>query len=210
MRSFYHGFATKRSRKRQPLDQDGGVGGFIEVGGGFVYAEELAVDEAGKDVAPGMPGELAVKGPQVMMGYWQRPQETAKVLKDGWLLTGDIATIDQEGYVRIVDRKKDMIIHSGFNIYPNEVEDCLVKHPGIVEAAVIGVPDGAVGESVKAFIVKRDPLLTAEQVRDYCKEHLAAYKVPKFVEFRDELPKSNVGKVLRKDLRAPEAPALMH
>ncbi|MES2906772.1 MAG: AMP-binding protein [Pseudomonadota bacterium] len=159
------------------------------------------VDDQEKEVAGGEVGELCVKGPQVMQGYWQKPDETVKVLKDGWLHTGDMATVDAQGYVRIVDRKKDMILHSGFNIYPNEVEDCLARHPQIIEAAVIGVPDGASGEAVKAFIVRRDESLTVQKVRDFCKENLTAYKVPKFVEFRDSLPKSNVGKILRKDLR---------
>jgi long-chain acyl-CoA synthetase len=159
------------------------------------------VDDNGAKVAEGEPGELAVKGPQVMIGYWHRPQETAKVMKDGWLLTGDIATMDEDGYIRIVDRKKDMILHSGFNIYPNEVEDCLATHPQIIEAAVIGVPDGAAGEAVKAFIVRRDEALTADDVRAFCKEKLTPYKVPKYIEFRNELPKSNVGKILRKELR---------
>ena len=159
------------------------------------------LDDNGNDVAPGEPGELAVKGPQVMMGYWHRPQETLKVLKDGWLLTGDIATIDSDGFIRIVDRKKDMILHSGFNIYPNEVEECLVHHPKILEAAVIGVPDGAAGEAVKAFVVRSDESLTVEEVRAFCKEQLTPYKVPKYVEFRADLPKSNVGKILRKELR---------
>lgn len=165
------------------------------------------LDDSGNDVQQGEPGELVVKGPQVMMGYWHRPQETANVLKDGWLLTGDIAVIDTDGYVRIVDRKKDMILHSGFNIYPNEVEDCLVKHPDIIEAAVIGVPDGAAGEAVKAFIVRRIESLSADEVRGFCKSQLTAYKVPKYVEFRDELPKTNVGKILRKALRDKEAAA---
>jgi long-chain acyl-CoA synthetase len=157
-------------------------------------------------VPVGQPGELAARGPQIMKGYWQRPDETAKTVVDGWLLTGDIAVQDADGYFKIVDRKKDMILVSGFNVFPNEVEDCLAKMAGIVEAAVIGVPDGAAGEAVKAFVVRRDMNMTADQVRAHCKEHLTGYKVPKFVEFRDELPKSNVGKILRKDLRtAPRA-----
>lgn len=161
------------------------------------------VDEAGQEVAPGTPGELAAKGPQVMQGYWQRPDETAKVMFEGWFLTGDVAVMDEQGYFRIVDRKKDMVLVSGFNVFPNEVEDVLVKHAGVLEAAVIGVPDGAAGEAVKAFIVKRDPALTEEAVRAFAKDRLTGYKVPKFVEFRSELPKSNVGKILRKDLRTP-------
>lgn len=159
------------------------------------------LDEKGKQVPAGEPGELAARGPQIMLGYWKKPDETAKTMMDGWLLTGDIATMDKDGYFRIVDRKKDMILVSGFNVYPNEIEDILAAHPGILEVAVIGVPDGAAGEAVKAFIVKQDETLTTESIRSYCKEHLTNYKVPKLVEFRDELPKSNVGKILRKDLR---------
>jgi long-chain acyl-CoA synthetase len=162
------------------------------------------VDEDGMPVPQGERGEIAAKGAQVMSGYWNNPDETAKVMKNGWFLTGDIGVMDPDGYFRIVDRKKDMVVVSGFNVYPNEVEDCLATHPGILESAVIGVPDAATGELVKAFVVKRDAGLSAADVRGHCKEHLTAYKVPKLVEFRDELPKSNVGKILRKDLRAEE------
>lgn len=164
--------------------------------------EVRCVDENGKPVPLGEPGELAAYGPQIMKGYWNKPEETSKTIRDGWLLTGDVAVQDEDGYFRIVDRKKDMILVSGFNVYPNEIEDCLATHPGILEAAVIGVPDGASGEAIKAFIVKRDDGLTKDDIRAHCKEHLTNYKVPKQVEFRDELPKSNVGKILRKDLRA--------
>jgi len=160
------------------------------------------VDEDGNVVAQGERGEIAAKGPQVMEGYWNKPDATAEVFKNGWFLTGDIGVMDPDGYFRIVDRKKDMVVVSGFNVYPNEVEDCLALHPGIDEAAVIGVPDDSTGEAVKAFIVKLDQSLTEADIRAHCKEHLTAYKVPKRVEFRDELPKSNVGKILRKDLRA--------
>ncbi len=166
------------------------------------------VDEDGQPVPQGEAGELAAKGPQIMKGYWNKPEETEKTLKDGWLLTGDIAVMDPDGYFRIVDRKKDMVVVSGFNVYPNEIEDILAAHPGVLEAAVIGVPDDASGEAVKAFIVRRDPGLDVNAVRSYCKEHLTAYKVPKLVEFRDDLPKSNVGKILRKDLRAEELAAI--
>lgn len=162
------------------------------------------LDEKGKQVPAGEPGELAARGPQIMLGYWKKPDETAKTMMDGWLLTGDIATMDKDGYFRIVDRKKDMILVSGFNVYPNEIEDILAAHPGVLEVAVIGVPDGAAGEAVKAFIVKQDETLTTESIRSYCKEHLTNYKVPKLVEFRHELPKSNVGKILRKDLRVED------
>jgi long-chain acyl-CoA synthetase len=137
-----------------------------------------------------------------MQGYWNKPEETAKVLHDGWFATGDIGIMEPDGFFRVVDRKKDMILVSGFNVYPNEIEDCLARHPGIRESAVIGVPDGAAGEAVKAFIVKADTGLTEADIRAFCKDHLTGYKVPKLVEFREELPKSNVGKILRKDLRA--------
>ncbi len=167
--------------------------------------EVMLLDDAGRLVPPGEAGEVCVRGPQVMAGYWQRPDETARsITADGFFRTGDIGTMDPDGYFRIVDRKKDMILVSGFNVYPNEVEDCLARLPGIGEAAVIGVPDGAAGEAVKAFIVPLDKALTAEEVKAHCKQHLAAYKCPKLVEFRTELPKSNVGKILRKDLKSAE------
>ena len=159
----------------------------------------------GTRLAVGETGEIGARGPQIMKGYWKKPDETAKVMNGDYFLTGDIGYMDADGYIRIVDRKKDMVVVSGFNVYPNEVEDVLAAHPGVTEAAVIGVPDAASGEAVKAFIVKGDDSLTVEQVRAYCKEHLTNYKVPKLVEFRDELPKSNVGKILRKDLRAEQA-----
>jgi len=160
------------------------------------------VDEKGRCLPTGEAGELCVRGPQVMKGYWQRPEETAKVLSlDGWFSTGDIATIDDEGYIRIVDRIKDMISVSGFKVFPNEVEDVATHHPGIVECAAIGVPSEVTGEAVKLVVVSNSPELTVEAIQDFCREHLTAYKVPKIVEFIDELPKSNVGKVLRRELR---------
>ena len=159
-------------------------------------------DDAGKAVALGQPGELCLRGPQVMAGYWQRPDETAKVIdKDGWLATGDVGVIDEQGYIRIVDRKKDMILVSGFNVYPNEVEGVLAMHPGVLECAAIGVPDKKSGEAVKLYVVKKDPALTADAVLQHCREHLTAYKCPRDVEFRNDLPKSNVGKILRRELR---------
>lgn len=162
------------------------------------------VDEDGQDSPQGERGEVIAKGPQIMKGYWNKPEETAKTIQNGWLLTGDIGVMEADGYFRIVDRKKDMINVSGFNVFPNEIEDVMSAHPDIEEVAVIGVPDGSSGEAVKAFVVKRNEDLDAKAVRAYCKEHLTGYKVPKSVEFRDELPKSNVGKILRKDLRAEE------
>ncbi|HET6655932.1 MAG TPA: AMP-binding protein, partial [Gammaproteobacteria bacterium] len=162
-------------------------------------------NDEGNEVPLGEIGELTVRGPQVMRGYWNQPEETDKVLsKDGWLKTGDMATIDAEGYVRLVDRKKDMILVSGFNVYPNEIEDVVAAMSGVREVAAIGVPDEHSGEVVKLLIVKKDESLTAEKVKAYCRENLTGYKHPKYVEFRDELPKSNVGKILRRELREEE------
>lgn len=162
------------------------------------------VDGDGKKLPQGEAGEIAAKGPQVMKGYWDNAEETKKVMSRGYFLTGDIGTMDGDGYIRIVDRKKDMVIVSGFNVYPNEVEDAIAAHPGIDEVAVIGVPDEASSEAVKAYVTLHDQSLTPEAIRAYAKEHLTAYKVPKIVEIRGELPKSNVGKILRKDLRTEE------
>jgi long-chain acyl-CoA synthetase len=163
--------------------------------------EVKCVDDHGVEVAIGEPGELIARGPQIMPGYWKQPGETANVLRNGWLWTGDIAKMDAEGYFTIVDRRKDMILVSGFNVYPNEVEEVLSGLQGVQECAVIGVPDAATGEAVKAFIVRGDPGLDTSTVREFCRSELAGYKVPKFIEFRDDLPKSNVGKILRKELR---------
>lgn len=162
--------------------------------------------DAGAELPVGAEGELCVRGPQVMKEYWNRPDETAKVFtEDGFLRTGDVAKIDENGFVYLVDRKKDMILVSGFNVYPNEVEDVIALHPGVLEVAVIGVPDEKSGEVVKAFVVKRDPALTEEAIIAWCRERLTGYKVPKRVEFRDELPKTNVGKILRRALREKRA-----
>ncbi|HLW04514.1 MAG TPA: AMP-binding protein [Azoarcus sp.] len=159
-------------------------------------------DENNHELPPGEPGELCVRGPQVMRGYWNRPEADAEaLLEDGFFRTGDIATIDPQGFLSIVDRKKDLIVVSGFKVVPNEVEDVLVAHPGISEAAVIGVPDERSGEAVKLFVVRGDPALTEEDVIAHCRQNLAAYKIPHQIEFRDELPKSNVGKILRRALR---------
>jgi len=159
------------------------------------------VNAEGQTVPFGEVGELFIKGPQVMQGYWQRPDETAHSLSDGWLATGDIAQMDDEGYLEIVDRKKDMILVSGFNVYPNEVEATIAEHPGVIDTAVVGVPDDETGEIVVAFVTKKDQALTEDEVRQHCRKTLTAYKVPRIVVFRDDLPKTNVGKVLRKDLR---------
>lgn len=164
--------------------------------------EVAILDDDGKEVALGEQGEIAIRGPQVMKGYWQRPDETAKVMTaDGFFRTGDIGIMDQNGYSKIVDRKKDMILVSGFNVYPSEIEEVITTHPKVLEAAAIGVPDDKSGEVPKLFIVKKDPSLTVEEVLEYAKNNLTGYKRPKYVEFMDELPKSNVGKILRKDLR---------
>ncbi|RUQ38190.1 MAG: long-chain-fatty-acid--CoA ligase [Candidatus Competibacteraceae bacterium] len=164
---------------------------------------ELSIrDEADRELGVGDVGEICVRGPQVMRGYWNRPDETAKVMTaDGFLRTGDIGYVDEQGYTRIVDRKKDMILVSGFNVYPNEIEDVVAHHPGVLEVAAVGVPDEKSGEAVKIVLVRKDPNLTAEAVIEYCRQNLTAYKVPRHVEFRAELPKSNVGKILRRLLR---------
>ena len=160
------------------------------------------VDDEGRHMAPGEIGEIAIRGPQVMTGYWNRPDETAKVMTaDGFFRSGDVGVMDAGGYVKIVDRKKDMILVSGFNVYPNELEGVIAGHAGVLECAVVGVPDDHSGEAVKVFVVKKDPGLTAEQLMDYCKQQFTGYKRPKYIEFRDELPKTNVGKILRRALR---------
>jgi long-chain acyl-CoA synthetase len=171
-----------------------------------VPSTEIEIRDAeGKPVPLGEQGELCIRGPQVMRGYWKRPDETAKVLgPDGFLATGDMAMITPEGFVKLVDRKKDMILVSGFNVYPNEIEDVVAGHPGVLEVACIGVPDDKSGEVVKVFVVKKDPALTEKDIIHYCRENLTGYKVPKLVEFRQELPKTNVGKILRRALRDQE------
>ncbi|HTN66088.1 MAG TPA: long-chain fatty acid--CoA ligase [Burkholderiaceae bacterium] len=168
-----------------------------------VPSTEIAIlDDDGNPVPLGQPGEIAIRGPQVMVGYWNQPEETAKVMTaDGFFKSGDVGIMDAQGFTRIVDRKKDMILVSGFNVYPNEVEAVVAMHPGVLECACIGVPDEKTGEAVKVFVVRKDPSLTAEEVLAYCKENLTGYKKPKYVEFRDELPKTNVGKILRRELR---------
>tara|TARA_R110000868_G_scaffold22420_6_gene92117 strand:+ start:59687 stop:61369 length:1683 start_codon:yes stop_codon:yes gene_type:complete len=160
------------------------------------------LDEEGNETPLGEPGELCVKGPQVMRGYWQRPEDTRKSFtEDGYLRTGDIALIQEDGYIRIVDRKKDMIIVSGFNVFPNEIEDVVSSHPKVVECAAVGIPDARSGEAVKVYLVPTAEGVTENELREFCRERLTAYKVPKYVEFRDELPKTNVGKILRRELR---------
>jgi long-chain acyl-CoA synthetase len=162
----------------------------------------VILDDGGVPVAHGAPGEIAIRGPQVMAGYWRREDETLQAMTpDGYFKTGDIGTMDQQGYIRIVDRKKDMILVSGFNVYPSEIEGVLAAHPGVLECACVGVPDEHSGEAVKIYVVRRDPALTEQQLLDYCKQELTAYKKPKYVEFRTMLPKTNIGKILRRELR---------
>ncbi len=159
-------------------------------------------DDAGKDVALGQPGEICIRGPQVMAGYWQHPEETAKVMTaDGFFATGDIGVMDERGFIRIVDRKKDMILVSGFNVYPNEVEGVVAMHPGVLECAAVGVADRKSGEAVRLYVVKKDAALTADDLMKHCRDHLTGYKIPRDIEFRADLPKSNVGKILRRELR---------
>ncbi|MCM2478911.1 long-chain-fatty-acid--CoA ligase [Serpentinimonas maccroryi] len=162
------------------------------------------LDDDGHEVPLGQPGEIAIQGPQVMAGYWQRPDETAKVMSaDGWFRSGDIGVMDERGYFRIVDRKKDMILVSGFNVYPNEVEEVVMGMGGVLECAAVGIPDEHSGEAVKLIVVKKDPSLSEQDVRDYCRQSLTGYKIPKLIEFRSELPKTPVGKILRRQLRQP-------
>jgi long-chain acyl-CoA synthetase len=166
-------------------------------------ARIMDVETGTRELPDGEPGEIIIKGPQVMKGYWEKPEETARVLRRGWLSTGDIAKRDADGFFYIVDRKKDLIIAGGFNIYPREVEEVLFEHPAIQEAVVVGIPDAYRGETVKAFVVsKPGQTPTADDVIAFCRERLAPYKVPRLVEFRDSLPKSGVGKYLRRELRA--------
>jgi len=162
----------------------------------------VILDDNDKPVPFGQPGEIAIRGPQVMAGYWNRPEETAKVMTpDGFFKSGDIGVMDERGYVRIVDRKKDMILVSGFNVYPNEIEDVVAAHPGVLECACVGVPDANSGEAVKLFVVRKDPALTVDELMNYCKAQFTGYKKPKYIEFRNDLPKTNVGKILRRQLR---------
>jgi len=168
-----------------------------------VPSTEVSIrDDDGKEVPLGQPGEICARGPQVMAGYWQRPEETANVMTaDGFFKTGDIGVMDAGGQVKIVDRKKDMVLVSGFNVYPNEVEDVVASHPGVLECAVVGVPDNASGEAVVLFVARKDPALTEQALMKFCAEQLTGYKRPKRIIFQQELPKTNVGKVLRRELR---------
>ena len=178
-----------------------GAGKLGSIGLPVPSTDVRVVDNQGSPLTVGEIGEIQVKGPQVMKGYYNRPEATAETIRDGWLCTGDIGKMDEDGYFYIVDRKKDMILVSGFNVYPNEIEEVLAGHPKVLEAAAIGIPDEKSGEVVKVFVVKKDSSLTEKEVLEYCKENLTGYKVPKVVEFRKELPKSNVGKILRRVLK---------
>ncbi|MEI8146211.1 MAG: long-chain-fatty-acid--CoA ligase [Alphaproteobacteria bacterium] len=182
-----------------PADSDNYTG---TIGLPMPNVEIKILDDDENEVPLGTAGEIAIRGPQVMAGYWQRPDETAKVMtKDGFFKSGDVGIMDERGYTKIVDRKKDMILVSGFNVYPNEIEAVAVSHPGVLEAAVVGVPDKNSGEAVMMFIVRKDPSLTKEQILDFCAKEMTGYKKPKYIEFRNELPKTNVGKILRRELR---------
>ncbi|WP_454752458.1 long-chain-fatty-acid--CoA ligase [Cupriavidus necator] len=190
---------TSPSATCNPTDTDAFSG---TIGMPLPSTEVVIRDDDGKDVPLGQPGEICIRGPQVMAGYWNRPDETAKVMTaDGFFKTGDIGVMDDRGYTKIVDRKKDMILVSGFNVYPNEVEGVVAECPGVLEVAAVGVPDTHSGEVVKLFVVRKDPALTEADVIEFCKERLTGYKRPKYVEFRTELPKTNVGKILRRELR---------
>jgi long-chain acyl-CoA synthetase len=194
---------TSPSATCNPTDTDRYTG---TIGLPIPSTEITILDDDGKPVPQGTAGEIAIRGPQVMAGYWQRPDETAKVMTaDGFFRTGDVGIMDADGYTKIVDRKKDMILVSGFNVYPNEIEGVVAAHPGVLECAAVGVPDEYSGEAVKLFVVKRDPALTERDVMDFCKEQLTGYKKPKYVEFRTDLPKTNVGKILRRELRDKKA-----
>ncbi len=185
-----------------PLDGSARIG---SIGVPVPGTDMKLCDETGKEVPVGERGEILIKGPQVMQGYYNRPEETANQIKDGWLRTGDVAVMSADGYFTIVDRIKDMILVSGFNVYPNEVEDVIASHPKVLEVAAIGVPDEKSSEAVKVFVVKKDPSLTEKEIKDFCAENLTGYKRPKYVAFRAELPKTNVGKILRRALREEEA-----
>ncbi len=197
------GYGLSETSPVLTLNPPGGYTG--KIGIPFPATDIILLDDDGNEVAMGEPGEICAKGPQVMPGYWNRPDETEKVMTaNGYFRTGDIGVMDEKGFIKIVDRKKDMILVSGFNVYPNEVEEVMTAHPKILECGVIGISDEHSGEVPKIFIVKKDDSLTVQEVKDWARDHLTGYKRPKYVEFLTELPKSNVGKILRKDLRKLE------
>ena len=189
---------TSPCASTNPADGTGKLG---SIGMPLPSTEMRIVDESGNPLSIGETGEIQIKGPQVMKGYHNRPDATAEVLKDGWMSTGDIGIMDEDGYFKIVDRKKDMILVSGFNVYPNEIEDVLAMHPKVMESAAVGVKDAKSGELVKVFVVKKDQSLTEEEILEHCRINLTPYKIPKFIIFKDDLPKTNVGKILRRELR---------
>ena len=189
---------TSPCASTNPADGTGKLG---SIGMPLPSTEMRVVDESGNPLSIGETGEIQIKGPQVMKGYHNRPDATAEVLKDGWMSTGDIGIMDEDGYFKIVDRKKDMILVSGFNVYPNEIEDVLAMHPKVMESAAVGVKDVKSGELVKVFVVKKDQSLTEEELIEHCRTNLTPYKIPKFIVFKDDLPKTNVGKILRRELR---------
>jgi long-chain acyl-CoA synthetase len=180
-----------------------------QIGVPLPSTEAAILDDDGGLVTLGQVGEICLRGPQVMQGYWDRPEETAKMFTaDGWMRTGDMGVMDESGSIRITDRKKDMIVVSGFKVFPNEIEDVLTMHPGVLEAGAIGVPDERSGEAVKVVVVRKDPTLTEAALLAHCKAHLTGYKMPRIVEFRVEpLPKTNIGKILRRELRTPSGPS---
>ncbi|WP_174730650.1 fatty acid--CoA ligase family protein [Mesobacillus harenae] len=181
-----------------PLDRPRKAG---SIGMSIVNVENKVVDELGEEVPVGQVGELIVQGPNVMKGYYKMPEETAATIRDGWLYTGDLAKVDEEGYFYIVDRKKDLILVGGYNVYPREVEEVLYSHPDVLEAAVLGVPDPNFGESVRSYVVSKNPDLTEKELLEFCKEHMAKYKIPSSIEFLEELPKNTTGKILRRALK---------
>ena len=181
-----------------PLDGNSRIG---SIGLPVPSTEVRIVDEQGNPLPPGQVGEIQARGPQVMKGYYNRPDETAGTIVDGWLSTGDIGIMGEDGFFQIVDRKKDMILVSGFNVFPNEIEEVAMMHPKVLEAAAVGVADSKSGEAVKLYIVKKDQSLTQDELMEFCRERLTGYKLPKLVEFRKELPKTNVGKILRRMLK---------
>ena len=181
-----------------PIDGTGKIG---TIGMPLSSTDMRIIDDAGNVLPQGGQGEIQIKGPQVMKGYYNKPEETAKIIQDGWLSTGDVGFMDEQGYFKIVDRKKDMILVSGFNVYPNEIEEVLAMHPKVMESAAVGVADAKSGEVPKVFIVKKDESLTEEEIIAHCRENLTAYKIPRYVEFRKDLPKTNVGKILRRELK---------
>lgn len=181
-----------------PIDRERKAG---SIGQSIINVENKIVDENGEEVPVGEVGELIVRGPNVMKGYYKMPEETAVAIRNGWLYTGDLARKDEEDYFYIVDRKKDLIIVGGYNVYPREVEEVLFSHNGIVEAAVVGFPDPNFGEAVHAYVVLKDPAVSIEEIKEYCAKHIAKYKVPTVIEILDELPKNTTGKILRRSLK---------